>query len=445
MSYQGDPVTQRVKEILQLPDIRGWSVVDQCDNLVLVHYNEDADMTVYGHLRGILIDVETGDIVANSFGYTPTAVCDKFIEDDGKINIKDQDGINHSFSVKDSVIKRVFEGVVIRDIWHKSKRYRITHRKIQPLRSRWGSSASFISMYEEAGQPTDDELFDTSKPFSSSCYVFLVSHPSLFVGTRQSVERPYIVYLAHYEMKLSRPAADVAPGLIGFKRDNKIEGVVERSFIHDPLPLTIDEANRHLRVGYYNEFEAGDARQTTGESVIIYRMDNNNVIDVVKVHSKAYDWRLSMRGNNPNIEHQFYMLLNKTYSDLSDENSWRFFSESFITFPLYDKENLESIYAHRNFKILSLPLGATSRFNYSTRDERIHLLWINYVLSLPPTCQGTALNLLDKFMNDRNNLIVYIQRIEAGMPDIEQFHHDVQLVNKSEIQARDRIKKVITS
>ena len=143
-SYKGDEVTQRVAQILNLTGVRGWSVVDTCDNLALVHYDDDDDMNIYGHLRGVLVDTEVGAIVAPSFGYTPTAIASELIEENGFISVKDTTGGVHNFPVQDTSIKRVFEGVVIRDIWYNNRRYRITHRKINPLRSRWGSSPYFL-------------------------------------------------------------------------------------------------------------------------------------------------------------------------------------------------------------------------------------------------------------------------------------------------------------
>src|SRR5437763_8501385 len=210
-SYKGDALTRRVCDILGCKDIQSWSIIDTFEDLALVHYEEDSDMTTYGHLRGILVDIETGAIIADSFGYTPTALANKIEDNDGIISIKDKDDVNHIFS-GDYHIKRIFEGVVIRVIWYKSKLYRITHKKINPVRSRWGSSKPFISMYEEAGGPSAEQLFDTSKPYSSTCYHFLVVSPELLVGSRQKVSCPYIVCIAQHTMDLKRPVNDVAPG-----------------------------------------------------------------------------------------------------------------------------------------------------------------------------------------------------------------------------------------
>lgn len=417
-SYKGDALTQRIREILNLPEIKGWSVADVSGDLAMVHYDEDADMTIYGHLRGVLVDTDTGSVVADSFGYTPTAVASEIVAENGNILVTDQDGIAHTFPLDDVIIKRVFEGVVIRAVWHKSKLHLITHRKINPVRSRWGSSKSFLTLYAEANGPTAEQLFDITKPYSNTCYDFLVVDKSLLVGTRQKVNSPYIVCLAQREMDIKRPAHEVAPGVATFAVDETVTGAVNESFILNPKQLTLAEANKHLKFGYYNEFEVEDRRQLTGEAIIIYRMEHGSVKDIVKVHSPSYEWRVTMRGNNPNISNQFYAMLNIAYPEIKEEAAWDTFKRKLILLPLYDEQSLKDLYAQSQ-AILTIPSGETSRNDYNNKDSRIHLLWMNYVLSLPASMQGDALNILSQFKSDRDDVITWIQNIESSTKDIE--------------------------
>lgn len=424
-SYKGDSLTRKVCDILGCKDIQSWSVIDTSEHLALVHYNDDSDMTTYGHLRGVLVDVEVGAIIANSFGYTPTAVSDNIILDNGTIAIKDKDGINHTFSDEYS-IKRIFEGVVVRVIWHKGKLYRITHKKINPIRSRWGTSKSFISMYEDAGGPTAEQLFDTTKPYSNTCYHFLVVSPELLVATRQRVSAPYIICIAQQTMDINRPVEEVAVGIPSFATTDKVGGVVNKSVIHNPKNLTVTEANQHLNFGYYNNFKTDDSRQLTGEAVIIYKMQNGMVTDVVKVHSQAYEWRNNLRGNNPNIVYQFYALLNSTYGDISKDKAWANFKDKFVLLPLYDVDSLKALYSQTQ-GILTIPSGEVARDDYSGRDSRIHLLWMNYVLSLPANLQGDALNILDNFKQDRKNLASWLATLESTNKNIEALEYSARI------------------
>lgn len=419
MSYKGDAVTRHAARILGKKDINGWEVLEAEEDLALVHYTKDSDLAANGHLRGVLLDLETDAIIAESFGYTPTAVTRELkVDNESRIVVEDTEGVKHTFPLADTTLKPVFDGVVIRALWRKNAMKLITHRRTNAERSRWGSSKYFLTMYREAGGPTAEQLFDTTKPFSSTTYDFLVVDQPLLVGTRQKVNKPYIVFLAQRTVDPKRPAADVAPGRATFALNTRIGGSVNESMIHEPKNLTLAQANHHLNYGYYNAFETADERQLTGEAVIMYRMVDGVVEDIVKVYSPAYEWRLQMRGNNANIQLQFYCLLNTVYADLNTDQAWELFKKRYIMFPLYDEESLKESYA-KSGMILTLPTADASPDDYNTRDERIHLLWINYLVSLPPHAQSEALSFLSDFKKDRADFIEWIQEVEQQTKNIE--------------------------
>lgn len=440
-SYKGDELSQKVASVLNLPDKRGWSVLDSKENLALVHYEENADMTKLGHLRGVVVDTEVNAVVAESFGYTPTAVSSHLTVVDGAIRVTDKDGELHVFDYATSVIKRVFEGVVIRVLWHKGKMIRITHRRINSERSRWGSAKTFISMYEEAGGPTDEELFDTTKPFSSTVYDFLVVAPELLVGTRQRVTTPYLVFLAEREMDLKRPADEVAKGKGEFVVTDVITGAVNQRLIYSPKKLDLAEANQHLKFGYYNTFNVSDERQLTGEAVIIYNIVDGVVRDIVKIHSPSYEWRVNMRGNNPNIRNQFYCLLNAVYSDINTDDAWKALSSRFVLLPLYDEKSIKERY-EQSEAILTIPQGDVSRDMFKSRDARIHLLWLNFMLSLPSNQQKSALNLLAQFKSERDEVISWLQNLEKKVSNVDKLDISPRaknIINCARSLARKRI------
>lgn len=442
-SYKGDEVTRHAATILGVEDVRGWEVVDREEDLALVHYTEDADMTTRGHLRGLLLDLETDTIIADSFGYTPTAVASKLEVVDNTFSIKDTDGHTHYFDVNNMTIKRVFEGVVIRVLWRKGKLYRITHKRINPQKSRWGSSKSFLTMYDEAGGPTAEQLFDTTKPFSSTSYDFLIVDQSLLVGTRQRVNCPYIVCLAQRTVDVKRPAEEVAPGLANFTTSSAISGSINESFIHQPTALSLDEANHHLMYGYYAGFDIADERQLTGEAVIVYTMTDGIVTDIVKVHSPAYDWRVKLRGNNPNIVNQFYCLLNSVYGDIKSEEAWKALKDKYIMFPLYDEQSLKQLY-EQSQGILVIPVEEVVREDYYTRDDRIHLLWINYLVSLPPHAQADALKILSNYKADKDAVTKWLQELEETTPNIESAEVSPRvkgIISSARRLARERVAK----
>lgn len=432
-----EEITKKVSTVLQLPVNDNWGVIDVEDNLALVHYKASANMEVYGHLRGVLIDLEVGAILADSFsGYTPVAVTQTLSVMNNKIFIKDQNLKVHVFEAGKTIIKRIFEGVVIRVIWHKGKLYRITHKKINPERSHWGPTDNFLSMYEKAQGPKAEDLFDVSKPFSNTCYHFFLVDDSLLIGSRQRVNKPYLVLIAQRIMDIKRPEDQVAVGIPKFKTTDTIGSTVDESIIHTPMPLSVIEANNHLRYGYYEEFKNHnfyDPRESTGEAVIVYTLKegSDRPLDIVKVHSPSYEWRLTMRGNNPNIVHQFYYLLNTVYKEVNNEREWREFLKRYILFPLLSEQQLRELY-QRTKGILAIP-GSYGRINLSqlskNRSNRIHMLWINYVYSLPFSKQEQAIEILRNFFKDRKELALWIQELEGSkksLDELEQIHKRIR-------------------
>ena len=304
--YKGDELKQKICKILNLPNSLGWSIVDTCGNLAMIHYNDDADMKALGHLRGILVDTEKDCVLADSFGFTPTIVNDSIEFKNGNLNMIDKEGNGYIFKEDNYVINKLYEGVVIRVIWHNNNCFFLTHKKINPLKSRWGNSKCFIDMYKEANGPTAEQLFDTSKSYSNTCYYFLVVDKQLLVGTRQKVEKPYIVLLLKKNLNINRDGSEYSEGVSSFECKEFNNSMINESCIITPQTITPQEATKHLKYGFYNEFKVQDIRQLTGEGVIMYSIENGNIKNMVRIHSTSYDWRVNMRGDNPNITHQFY-------------------------------------------------------------------------------------------------------------------------------------------
>jgi len=437
-AYKGDEVKQEVMKILGLKNVIGWDVLDynEEEKLALVHYNGQADMTVHRPLRGVLVDLEVGCVIADSFGYTPTAV-QPFIEEiNGHIIISDMEDNIHSFPVNKTRIVRCFEGVVMRVIWHKGRMLCITHRKINPERSHWGNSKSFLQLFNEAGAPSAEDLFDTSKPFSNICFDFLVCDQSLLVGTRQMVNKPYLIFLSRRPLKINRPAEEIGKPmgkLYDGPKEQKpvgtimvspqISGTVDRSFIHQLSTFTIEEANYFLRYGYYQPFDPLDIRQFSGEAILMYHEVNGKIADIVKVHSPAFEWRCFMRGNNPNIMHQFHTLLRFSLPELDTEENRQTLFRNIVPYPPYAESQLREIY-EREGVILSVPVDGFDLRAYKTREERTHLLWINFVVSLPAHLQLEALGLEKKFTQQREDLLEWLFSLHETTSDIEnsEFH-----------------------
>ena len=395
--YSKDLLHDRIMSILNLPSRSGWSIVDSVGKLYLIHYTDTADMTLVGHIRGILVDVEEGRIIASSYGHTPSAKLNQLSFTDNKMTIVDDDQQEHEFEESRTVIKPIYEGVIMRVIYYEGQCYRLTHKKIRPLKSRWGNLPFFTQMYKAAGGPQDHELFDLTKTSSPYCYVFLVVHPKLLMASREQIKDPYVVLLTVKKLWSSE--------------DESVEQ--EKFFTNEqytPKSFTLNQANQHLAFGYYPpSTEVKDIRQTAGESVIIYKLDeHDNVVDIVKVNSSAYDYRFKLRGSDPNPYHRFYDLVSHSYNTIFDYVSYTEYKQKFVLFDNYTENDLNAAYNHYGF-LLYLGEADIPMHERKNRQYILKNIWLNYVLFLPFSLQKEAITYLDRFQKDRNSVVTWLQ------------------------------------
>jgi hypothetical protein len=192
-------VRAEIASILKIDvDRSQWEVTDSIPEkgLYMVHYTDGADMTKYGHVRGTVIDVERKYVVAKSFGFSPIATISSLAASaGGDLVVKDDTGNCHDFKAGNYSLRRGFEGVILRIFKHDGVVYTATHRRLNIEKSRWGNSTPFIQMYKDLKGPEPDSLFDKSKAFSPYCWVFIITHPELLVGTKQNVGPGYVVLL----------------------------------------------------------------------------------------------------------------------------------------------------------------------------------------------------------------------------------------------------------
>ena len=374
----GPALTNKIMKILKLDTSEGWSVVDSVGHLHLVHYREEADMNLVGHLKGILVDVEHELILTSSYGDTPMVKLYQ-IKADNTITLYSDKKV-HEFPLSETVIKPVYEGVIMRVIYYDGQIYRLIHKKIRPLKSRWVNTPYFTRMYKEAGGPEDQALFNLDKKYSPYCYVFLVVHPQLLLATRQNVKHPYVVLLNVSKMwdTCPFPEEDIDWELATLEMDSTLKSEVNHPHIHQPKEMTLAEANRFLLDGYGGT-QGMDVRQGGGEAVILYRYKDGQVVDILKVNSLAYDFRLTMRGNDPNLYHRFFDFVADSYK-LLDKVDLEKFNQKYILF-----------------------------YEPKTRMDLLDIIWRNYVFSLPLPLQNQALTFKDQFIKDREKVTRWLQ------------------------------------
>lgn len=433
-----DDISKQVAEILTLERQAGWSVtdvvkVDDVPKLAIVHFDENSDPAEFGYLRGIVVDLQKKQQILDSFGYTPVAVADALTLRDDKLVVLDASKQAHTFPIQDTEIVRAFEGVMLRAFWYDGRLIMATHRRLNTEKSRWQTSTkTFLEMFAEAHGPSVEQMFDQTHRYSYSCYEFLVVHPQLLIATRQRVDAPYLVFLGEREVTVDYE--DIAPGIYKPTLKPSVSGRVSEPCVHQPQSMSVEDANRWLRFGYYDEYPINDPRQMSGEAVIL----KNKVTDeIIKVHSPSYDFRFTMRGEDPNIAHRFHCLFSLVQQlDIDSKDAekaaaaFNLFCTRLIPFKPYDPADLTKKVLESDGLVI-LPMESFSVEYYHLLDNRILVLWINFVYSLPLTQQKKAVGLYKEYLEARRELHDRLMKMHRA--------HQ----NPNEIKIHKRIPQII--
>lgn len=447
-------IKTKIAQILGIELSDFWDILDSDEDhqLYLIHYTPGANVTKFGDLRGVVVDLEAKTVVCRSFGYTPTAVKDELkLSPDQKLHVTDLLGEEHIIDPNQLRIKIGFEGTIMRVFKHRGQVYHSTHRRLKTERSRWGNSIPFEEMYYVLNGPSDDELFNPQSDYSPYCHIFLMVHPDVLNVTKDDVQQGYLVYLG--PKQLWSVEGNISP----YKQTDPEGHPIGESWDQDPRPsagwidstlylpetqteriltpmnLDLPAANQHLRYGFYDSFpdEQLDPRLRTGEFVILYKLDENQQITgLLKVESTAYRWRMDMRDSNPNLLHRFYQLLNGSYIRTETAEG---LAEYRRRFPILTRYSVESIKQHVPFIIWPQETMTPEQENalIQSKDDRLYNIWLGYLMAVPLHRQCAVAEMYDHLITNRANVIDWLQNLE-------------EINNVGQLDIPDRAKKIIT-
>jgi len=365
-----------VAEILGISNNDSWGITDTIgDDLVMIRYQRDADKTLYGKLNGIVIDLKAKVPVCRDYGHAPVVVSDQItVNDANEIVLNDINGDTHRFDVSRIKFRRKTEGTKIRVFRWNGQTIICTHNKFLSKddgqerevlsTSQWGSSLSFLDIYDALGGPTGDELFHPMTLTSPVCYLFILVHPDLMVASKQDVGVGYLAFMGAKQMwsvnVLDCPykQTDVR-GLDESEVPYHPVGQLHQDWLMDPrpnagylpsdfmlpsfvtqLPSQITKPvtyyprsydasnpdhlsfiNSHLKNGYWTPsdpalYNSMDPRLSSGEALTMFVVDADEQLEeiAVEVRSSPYYWRKeTIRGNSPHLWTRFTDLLNAMY------------------------------------------------------------------------------------------------------------------------------------
>ena len=251
----------------------------QEDNLILVHYLEPTLQT--RHIRGTVIDVEQGKIVAESFPYT-----EELLPSDKKIETIPLDKSCEVTKAFEGTILRVFRGMISKN-WYLS-----THRKINGRRSRWAGppfGKMFDALWELPEEAGSMEAYLTP----GNCYVFLLSHPDNRLVCR--ISEPCIHHVQTFE-----PLKDHDFMTATFSKLLKSHPNVKNQTVLD-IQTTEDLIKNAKEL---------DWQECSGLLVTQYGTTNGEkeISSCWKVIPESYQQRRGIRGNEPNFRFRYLQL-----------------------------------------------------------------------------------------------------------------------------------------
>lgn len=348
---------------------RSWNCIEENGPLELFHYCSDKIPKGFESVRGVVFDSKENVVVARSYNYTPTVVCDELKVNNGFLHMVDANGTVYHLPEDKFYMKKGYEGTVMRVFKHGGKVYHSSHRRLDTVGSYWGSSPTFLSIYNDLGGPKDEELFDVDKDYSPHCHVFLIIHPSLLVCSRQNVGPGYLVYLGAlklWEDKFQGEKIDYE--LKTFPMVKEIPEKITEPFILNPQNITLEEANKHLKEGWTGR----------GEFIIVYNKNGSEktMPSPIKISSTDYERRSNVRSNDPNIYHRFVEMSSQASN--------------------MDRKLFMEVY------------GTTEE---ATLEDRYEAILKRLASMLPLEDEKKCDEFLKRFLDERNDLSYWITRI----------------------------------
>ena len=448
----------------------------------MVHHKPEANLAEYGKIRGIVIDIKAETVICRSYGYTPTIISDRITVQagDGNVHLIDELGLEHTLNPARVHFKIGFEGTMINVFKHDNIVYRSTRKRLDPTKSRWGNSKTFMDMYWSLGGPSDDTLFDPASAYSPYCHTFIIVHPDVLVVSKDNIGDGYLVYLGPKQMwsveynecpyKQTQQNGSLFEGITQaeFDADPRVNAGWIDSTLHvpqtvsnmsdnvsytqghaifSPHNLSFDEANKHLLFGFYNPFEGYDKldrRTLPGEFVIVHNLDEfGATIGMLRVESNAYSWRSGMRDNNPNLRHRFFQLVNGSYIRYDTADGKARYDKLYPTFTPYDEASIKKqIVEDGPYVVWPQDPNYDDPENLMSKESRMYNIWLAFLNAVPLHQQRDVSTYLNYLYNKRGELISWLRSLEnrGHLDPTELSRRVIDLIEAARRFAQQKVK-----
>lgn len=402
-----------IAKILNIESENGtypFKIVDSKEDqgLYMIHYDVDeigkTELdSVDRSYRGVIVSDVDG-IIVPSFGYTPSIVLDDF---DIKTATEHIDKDGHKHKLEDFGTTKMFpmfDGTLLRVWKYKDQIHISSHKKIDALNSRWGTSGKFVELFVKYTKDIfgehQEHLFDEENNEKVQIHNFLLVDVDLMISSKlhldTNIKTGFVAYINSENCILSEEVSLKIPTL-HYSEIGATENTVIKVMSFD---LHGDEYKSFLTRGFYPEVENIHPQISLGEGIVLF-----NDKSMIKIVSNGYNRRSKIVNNDPNILHRVYELIDETRFTTEGEDKYL---EKYPVLPCPTDDQIKTMTSI----VSSFPddwvLPEEADFKKQDTkgfDLRLRNVVMHYAISLPLYHQKVTLTAIKELVNNRYKAI----------------------------------------
>jgi hypothetical protein len=235
---------------------------------------------------------------------------------------------------------------------------------------------------------------------------------------------------------------------------NIIAAKTTQSIYDSRESISHDEAQKYLNFGFVKPFQFDpetDPRVRPGESVIVLVNDENgNLERIIKVQSEAYYWRAMIKGDNPNLFHQFFKLASNALHETVGDNNKENYEKFRKLFPKLSKYSPDLIKGFLG-KLRIWPNDLNNKEDYIwTTCDRLYNIWAAFLMTVPMHRQAEVFTFYDRFLfetQQNTQWLLSIERLQLeNYSNKDKLHKAVlRIINAARKDAANSTLKAHTS
>lgn len=402
-----------------------WFICDRRENvgLYMIRYREDRPdlLNDWGHVRGWVIDLQNQRVICGSIRASEPIISNSIEKTDEQYQVRHQSGNSYCFDTKTTTIQRGYDGVLLRIFKHQGVIYLINTRRFTIAKSfrQYNPEKTFLNMYQEAGGPDLDSMYEDQDQNGDYCYYLMLVHPDLLISTKENVDIGYVVYLGSECLDLETTQIKWSPEFS--------ETLVETE------DLDLEEANKYLMYGKYEPIKdfRGDVRLLPGEFLVI-----KSETGIYVVQSKSYHWRYQLRDNSPNLYFQFMKLV-----DISSHTKWTIYEREqyyrkYPIMPEIDPVTIKKIVEKKPLVCWRSPVNSQIR----NKDQVVYNTWFCLILALPLAHQDSVLGFYKQYKQDRQKLVIWMKSLKRDGLNLDpNIHRQTKWLIQNALKSKTEI------